>query len=188
MSWGTKLGLDVLALAPISFLTVGAIDAFDAARFNMSAQPTEAEVLRFVGGAYESRTASKGNFGSYFPELRYTTKGGEEVVSVSTSSRDSEFAMPMETGDVIPARYDPDNVEGVRLWTAGQMFIGPALFVVLWRLFRRYGGDCLGTVCQQIAGSNPARTFLCSSQPASDPDLLCAGCIDPQSDVRSPYP
>ena len=118
-----------LSLAPISFLTVGAIDAFDAARFNMSAQPTEAEVLRFVGGAYESRTASKGNFGSYFPELRYTTKGGEEVVAISTSSRDSEFAMPMKTGDVIPARYDPDNVEDVRLWTAGQMFIGPAFLL-----------------------------------------------------------
>ena len=146
MSWGTKLGLGVLSLAPISFLTVGAIDAFDAARFNMSAQPTEAEVLRFVGGAYESRTASKGNFGSYFPELRYTTKGEEEVVAISTSSRDSEFAMPMETGDVIPARYDPDNVEDVRLWTAGQMFIGPAflsffgvffggMVAIAWKLF-----------------------------------------------------
>ena len=60
MSLGTKLCLGVLGLAPLGFLTVGVVDGYDAARFNMVAEPAEAEVVRFVGGAYESRTASKG--------------------------------------------------------------------------------------------------------------------------------
>lgn len=148
MGWGNKLGLGVLALAPAAFLTVGAIDAFDAARFNMVAETAEAEVVRFVGGEYQSRTASKGNFGAYFPELRFTTNEGQEVVAISSSSRDSEFAQPMETGDILTARYDPGNVSDVRLWTPMQMFIGPGFFLffgvffggmigIAWVLFAR---------------------------------------------------
>ncbi len=137
MEWGTKLGLGVLALAPLSFLTVGAIDAVDAIRFNAMAEPTDAEVLRFVGGAYESRSGGRGDFGSYFPELRYTMLSGEEIVTLSSSSRDSEFAIPMDTGDIIPARYDRSNVTDVRLETPLQLFIGPG-FLVFFGLF--FGG------------------------------------------------
>lgn len=137
MGWSVKLGLGVMALAPLSFLTIGAIDAVDAIRFNAVAQDTEAEVLRFVGGAYESKPGGKGNFGSHFPELRFTTATGEEVIALSSSSRDSEFAIPMETGDILPARYDPGNVTDVRLETAMQLFVGPG-FLIGFGLF--FGG------------------------------------------------
>ncbi len=135
MGWGTKLGLGIMALAPLSFFTVGAIDAFDAVRFNTVAEPTEAEVLRFVGGAYESRTGGKGSFGSHFPELKFTTKTGEEIVALSSSSRDSEFAIQMDTGDILPARYDPGDTTDVRLETAMQLFVGPGFFIFFGLFF-----------------------------------------------------
>ena len=67
MGWRTKLSLGVLALALLSFLTIGACDAVDPARFNAMAEPTQTEVLRFVGDANESRSGGKGNFAHNFP-------------------------------------------------------------------------------------------------------------------------
>lgn len=143
MSWGIKLCLGGLALAPLGFLTVGLVDGYDAIRFNSVAEPTKAEVIRFVGGHYDSRAKSHA---ATFPELRYTTKEGEQVIAVSSSSSDSEFSMPMDTGDILQARYDPGNVTDIRLWTPTQMFIGPGFMVffglifsgmvaIAWRLF-----------------------------------------------------
>lgn len=60
MRWRTKPGLGVLALASVGFLNVVVIDGYDAARFNKAAEPTESELIRFVGGAYQSRVGGKG--------------------------------------------------------------------------------------------------------------------------------
>lgn len=140
MSWGTKLGLGVLALAPISFLTVGAIDAADAVRFNAVAIETEAEILRIIQGPSPKTGASGGKpsdsvQGSYFPELKFTTQTGETVAALSSSSTSSEFAYPMERGDVVSARYDPGDVTDVRLETPTQMFVGPGFLIVFGAFF-----------------------------------------------------
>lgn len=140
MGWGTKLGLGVMALAPIGFLTVGAIDAFDAVRFNAVAVETDAKIERIIQGP-SSKTGGTGGKpsdtvqGSFFPELTFVTETGETVTALSSSSTSSEFAYPMKAGDTVTARYDPGDVTDVRLWTPMQMFIGPVFFLIFGVVF-----------------------------------------------------
>lgn len=135
MDWVMKIGMAILGLVPLSMLVVGAVDMTDAVRFNLAAVETEAEVIG-VKGATRGRVGGKTEVGSStYPELKYKTAEGEEMVALGWSSMEAELTVRVNTGDVVAARYDPANPTDIRLEGPWMLYAGPGKFLLFGVVF-----------------------------------------------------